>query len=83
MAPLRSRRWPLEARLKAGSRRPTFDRYIDIGWIDVESTEAPPGPLGCHERGPRAQKEVQHEVAVPGHVQDRIGDQSRRLDRRM
>lgn len=47
------------------------------------SSEAPPGPLGCHERSSRAHKEVKHKIAAPGYILDRIGDQSRRLDSRM
>src|SRR5258706_6649526 len=36
-------------RLETRPRGPAFDRDIDIGRIDVEPTEAPPRPVGCHE----------------------------------
>jgi hypothetical protein len=51
-----SRRCFLKMRLKASPRRPAFGRNIDIGRINVEPTEAPSGPLGCHERRSGAQK---------------------------
>src|SRR5258706_3276579 len=79
----RSRRWPLKTRLETRPRRPTFDRHIDIGRINLEPAEAPPGPLGCHERRSGAQKKIKHEIATPRHILDRIGNQPRRLDRRM
>jgi hypothetical protein len=40
-------------------------------------------PLGCHERRSGAQKKIKHKIATPRHIQDRIGDKPRRLDRRM
>jgi len=61
--------------LDTGSRRPALDRHINIGRIDIEPAEAPPGPLGCHERGSRAQKKIKHQIAAPGHILDRIGNQ--------
>ena len=64
-----------KAGLEAGSRRPALDRHIDIVRVDVEPPKAPPGPLGGEQRRPRAQKEIQHEIAVPGHILDRIGNQ--------
>src|SRR6516225_746486 len=75
-----SRRGPFKLWFDARPRRPAFDRDIDIGRIDIESTENPPGPLRCHECRPGAQKEIQHEIAVPCDVLDRIGHQPRRLD---
>ena len=42
-----------------------------------------PGPPGRHERRSGAHKEIKHEIATPRHILDRIGDHSRRLDRRM
>ena len=66
---------PLPARLKARPGRPALDRHVDIGRIDVEAAEAPPGPLCCNERGARSEEEIEHEVAAPRHVLDRVGDQ--------
>jgi hypothetical protein len=56
----RSRCRLLKMRLEARPRRPALDRHIDIGRIDVQPAEAPPGPLGCHERRSGAQKKVKH-----------------------
>jgi hypothetical protein len=66
-------------RLKASPRRPAFGRNIDMGRINVEPTEAPSGPLGCHERRSGAQKKIKHEIATPRHILDRIGNQPRWL----
>src|SRR3954466_11586410 len=74
-ATLHSRRGPLKMRLEPGSRRPAFDRHIDIRWIDVEPTESSPGPLGCQECRSGAQEEVENEIAAPRYVLNRIGHQ--------
>ncbi len=73
---------PLKTRLKPGPFRPAFDRHIDVSRIDVEPTEATPSPLGRHERGSGSEEEIEHEIASSRHIQDRIGDEPRRLDRR-
>ena len=44
---------------------------------------ATPGSLAGHEGRPAAQEGVQNDVAAPRHIEDRVGDHRRRLDRRM
>src|SRR5262249_8241095 len=62
---------------------PTSDRYVNVSRIDVEATKAASNPLGSNEGRPRAEEEVEHEVAATRHVLDRIGNQRAGLNRRM
>jgi hypothetical protein len=78
-----SRRRHLKTRLETRLGRPAFDRHVHIGRIDVEPAEAPSRPLGREQRRSGAQKEIQYEIAVPGYVLERIGNQPRRLDGRI
>jgi hypothetical protein len=48
-----------------------------------DAAKAPSNPLGRNKRRPRAEEEVENEVAATRHVLDRIGNQSAGLDRRM
>ena len=67
-----SQRGPFKLRFEARPRRPAFDRDIDIGRIDVEPTEAPSGPLRCHECRSRTQKEIKHKIPTPRHILNRV-----------
>src|SRR5262249_7535798 len=62
---------------------PTSDRYVNVSRIDVEASQALSNALGSNERRPRAEEEVEHEVATTRHVLDRIGNQRAGLNRRM
>src|SRR5262249_35672469 len=62
---------------------PAIDRYVDVSRIDVEATKAASNPFGSNERRPRAEEEVEDEVAAARYVLDRIGNQRAGLDRRM
>src|SRR5258708_6413844 len=73
----------LQTRFKTYPRRPALDSDIDIGRIDIQATEGPPRPVGGHECRSRSQEEVKYEIAASRHIHDRIGNQPRRLYRRM
>ena len=64
-------------------RRPALERHIDIGGVDVEPAEPPPGPLGGDQRGARAEERIKHELAAARHVLDRVRNERRRLDCRV
>ena len=50
---------------------------------DVEPAETPSGPLSRQERRSGTEKEIKYEIATPRDILDRVGNEPRRLDRRM
>src|SRR5262249_53598767 len=62
---------------------PAIDRYVDVSRIDVEATKAASNSFGSNKRRPRAEEEVEDEVAAARHVLDRIRNQRAGLDCRM
>ena len=69
------------ARFLAGHRCPAVNGDIDIGRIDIEAAEPTAAAFRRDQRGARAEKDVENQLASPGHVLNGVGDQRRRLHR--
>src|SRR5215469_17979592 len=69
--------------LVAGQGLPAANRGIDITGVELERAAAPARTLSGDHRRAAAEKGVEHDVAARRAIEDRIGDQGDRLDRRV
>src|SRR5690606_9611207 len=69
-----------KARLLACQAGPSLDGDIDIGRINLDTAEAAPCPFSRYQCGARAQKDIEDEIAMTGHIPDGIRHHPRRLD---
>src|SRR5262252_8745861 len=67
----------------AGQFLPAADDRIDIERIELQPAAAPAGALGGDHRRAAAETGVEHDLAAGRTVEDRVGDQHRRLHRWM
>ncbi len=57
--------------------------HIAIAWIELDRVTPPADLLGGNERGAAAGEDNEHDAAALGSIENRIGDECDRLDRRV
>ena len=70
-------------RRASGVRLPATNDHVAIERVELEPVASPPGPLAGHQGRAAAEKRIEDDVAATRHVENRVSDHRRRLDRRM